>query len=152
MRNLQGGEDWTDSQPTAGPSILLRGIMMKLIKLLLTAQSSPRCSLPEAGAPSNTLCTALIKCVTLKIGMIYYENVRLPKNMQSKSSVVVNLLCNFTLGKSFPGSGRWDRAHRSDKLGHRRAQALQLVLQMLWISRTHMKLHDEQKKSFSIHT
>ena len=78
--------------------------------------------------------------------MIYYENVRLPKNMQSKSSVVVNLLCNFTLGKSFPGSASWDRAHRSDKLGHRRAQALQLVLQMLLISPTHMKLHDEQKK------
>ena len=50
--------------------------------------------------------------------------------MESQSSVVVNLLCNFTLGKSFPGSGSWDRAHRSNKLGHRRAQALQLVLQI----------------------
>ena len=130
VRNPQEGGDWTDSQPTAGPSILLRGIMMKLIKFLLTAQSSPRCSLPEAGAPSNTLCTALIKCATLKIGMIFLWECETAKNIESKSSVDVNLLCNFTLGKSFPGSGSWDRAHRSDKLGHGRAQALQLVLQI----------------------
>ena len=70
--------------------------------------------------------------------------------MESKSSVVVNLLCNFTLGKSFPGRGRWDRAHRSNKLGHRRAQALQLVLQIyvMDFTNTYMKLHDEQKKHF----
>ena len=72
--------------------------------------------------------------------------------MESKSSVVVNLLCNFTLGKSFPGSGSWDRAHRSNKLGHRRAQALQLVLQIYVMdftnSPTHIKLHDEQNNRF----
>ena len=152
VRNPQEGEDWTDSQPTAGPSILLRGIMMKLIKFLLTAQSSPRCSLPEAGAPSNTLCTALIKCATLKIGMSYYENVRLPKIWSPNNQLLwtffaISLWASLSLAVA---AGIVPTARTSwDTEGRRRSNSY--CRYMFWIWPTHIKLHNEQK-NVSIHT